>query len=358
MALVCGSCGVTGKLTDASASVYSRHDDDETTVWSPRTHVAGQIEERATVEAAYMMDAWSSASIDIRTSATPVVREIRHEVEAGAGYQFDDATLSAGYRYSTENDYWSHGAVLTLALDLAEKSTTLALSAVGAHDLVGKYGDRRFERPLDSVGGRFTWTQILTPESLVQLSWETMFLTGFQASPYRWVALGVAGLCAGDAPYCIPEYVPDQRFRHAVAAEFRHALGAHGSGGAAYRAYADSWGVRSHTLEPSITFRFSDAVELSADYRYYTQNEAGFYRPRYGVRRASTGYATRDRKLSAMYSHAAGLSYAHRVSVGTGGAALRFALRGSGTLYRYLAYVGLDEVRAIEVTGLVGFEHR
>lgn len=358
-ALLSGSCGsMSGKLTNASASVYTRHDDDDTTIWSPRTRVAGQIGERTTVEAAYMMDAWTSASIDIRTSATPAVHELRHEVEAGAGYQFDDATLSAGYRYSTENDYWSHGGVLTLALDLAQNNTTLALSVVGAHDIVGKFGDPHFERPLDSAGGRFTWTQVLTRESLVQFAWETIFLTGFQASPYRWVALGVDGLCAGEAPYCIPEYVPETRLRHALGAQFRQALGADWSANAEYRLYADSWGVLSHTIEPSVTYRISRESELSADYRYHTQNEADFYRPRYGSSGDRTAYATRDRKLSAMYSHSAGLSYSQRVPLGTNGAALVFEARSSATFYRYLAYVGLDSVKAIELTGLVGFEHR
>ena len=358
MVMLSGSCGgVTAKLTDASASLYSRHDDDDTTIWSPRARAAAQIGERTTVKATYMMDAWSSASIDIRTSATPVVREVRHEIEAGGGYQFDDATLSGGYRYSTENDYWSHGGVLTLAVDFAQRNTTISLSAVGAHDLVGKDGDPHFERPLDSGGGRFTWTQVWTSESLLEVSWETLFLTGFQASPYRWVALGVDGLCAGAAPYCVPEFVPDERFRHALGAQFRRALGADWSAGATYRFYADSWGVLSHTIEPSVTYRIGSAAELSADYRYYTQNEADFYLPRYGIRGDRTSYATRDRKLSAMYSHTAGLTYSHRVPIGAD-SALVFSVRGSGTLYHYLAYVGLDDVKALELMGLVAFERR
>jgi Protein of unknown function (DUF3570) len=359
LALLAGSCGgVRAELVDATASVYTRQDTDETSIWSPRARVAGLVDERATLEAAYMMDAWTSASIDIRTSATPAVHELRHEVEATAGYVFDDATLTGGYRYSTENDYWSHGGVMTLALDLAERNTTLALSLFGALDTVGKEGDPRYERPLDSLGGRLTWTQVLTEQSLMQLSWETTYLSGFQASPYRWVALGSDGVCAGAAPYCVPESAPDARFRHALGANYRHALGARASLGLGYRYYTDSWNLHSHTLEPDFSLRLGKTIELKADYRYYTQDEADFYRPSYTQDADETGYVTRDRKLSPLYSHTLGLAYAQRWDVADDGSALSLALRSAVTTYRYLAYVGLTDVQALELTALLRFEHR
>lgn len=351
-----GCGGLSAELVDASAALYTRRDTDETSIWSPRARVAGQVEERVELEAAYMMDAWTSASIDIRTSATQAVHELRHEVEAGAGYVFDTATLSAGYRYSIENDYWSHGGVTTLALDLAERNTTLALSVFGALDTVGKEGDPRYERPLDSLGARFTWTQVSSEDGLMQLSWETTYLNGFQASPYRWVALGSDELCAGAAPYCVPESAPDQRFRHALGASYRHALGARTSLGLGYRFYFDSWSLQSHTLEPDVSFRLGKTIELKADYRYYTQGAAKFYRPSY-TEDADTGYVTRDRKLSPMYSHALGLAYGQRWEVTDEGSALSLALRGAVTTYRYLEYVGLTHVEALELTGLLRFEH-
>jgi len=59
------------------------------------------------------------------------VHEVRKEVTAGAYYEFGVATLSGGYRYSTENDYWSNGGVGNLTLDLFSKNTTLVFSGFG-----------------------------------------------------------------------------------------------------------------------------------------------------------------------------------------------------------------------------------
>jgi len=352
----CG--GVPPRVTDASASLYTRQDSDHTEIWSPRASVAATLDDSVAVQAAYAMDAWTSASIDIRSSATVPVHELRHELEAGTRYVVDDVTVSGSYRYSTENDYWSHGGVVGVSLDLAQRNTTLALDVFGARDLVGRHGDAQFERPLDSAGARLTWTQVLGERSLAQLSWETTFLSGYQASPYRWVAVGGSGVCAEASPYCVPEEVPNARYRHALGARYRHALGSTGSLGMGYRLYLDSWGLMSHTLEPDASFQIGADDEISVDYRYYTQNEAGFYRPRYRSRASAGGLLTRDRKLSAFYSHALGAAYAHRWPLGRDGVVLSLGARASGTLYEYLEYVGLAQVRALELTGVVRIEHR
>lgn len=351
-----GCSSVSTRVAKTAASLYTRHDSDHTEIWSPRANVAVNIDERAEVSAGYTMDAWTSASIDIRTSATKAIHELRHEFEAGTSYVLDDLTLSGGYRYSTENDYWSHGGVLGAALDLAQRNTTLALNVFGAHDTVGRFGDALFRYPLDSLGGRFTWTQVLGEQSLAQLSWETTFLTGFQESPYRWVAVGGNGTCAALSPYCLPENVPDQRCRHALGGRYRFAVGERWSFGVGYRFYFDSWGVMSHTIEPEAVVNLSKNDELSADYRYYTQNDADFYRARYRNRADGGGLLTRDRKLSAFYSHAVGLSYTHREPLGGDGVVLVVSARASGTLYEYLAYVGLQQVRALELTGALSLE--
>jgi hypothetical protein len=155
----------------------------------------------------------------------------------------------------------------------------------------------------------------------------------------------------------VPERTPEERFRHALGARYRRALGARWSVGLGYRFYVDSWALQSHTLEPDLTLRMGRSGELKADYRYYTQNDADFYRERYRSGSSEPQYLTRDRKLSAMYSHTVGLEYLHRWLLGSGESALSFALRSSVTQYEYLAYVGLEHVRALELTGLIAFEH-
>ncbi|HMI90095.1 MAG TPA: hypothetical protein VK509_01975, partial [Polyangiales bacterium] len=81
--------------TVAATALYVRTDSDETTVIAPRLHVAAPIEESTRLDLVYTVDVWSSASIDIRTSASrrlgadnrPLeqqpVTEQRDEIDAG-----------------------------------------------------------------------------------------------------------------------------------------------------------------------------------------------------------------------------------------------------------------------------------
>ncbi len=336
---------------EAAQSVYVRTDSDATTVVSPRTRVAGKIGDDLQVEATYAVDVWTGASVDVVTAATRAIQEERHEIQAGAGYRRGDAALAASYRHSTEPDYESHGGVLRGTLDLARKNTVLTLAAFGSRDTVGRAGDPWFSEPQWSLGARFTVTQVLSKKAIGEVSWETMTIQGFQASPYRWVAIGGQGVCAGGAPFCVPEQVPDERHRHAATALARHAGPAGLSFGAKYRFYFDSWGLQSHTIEPDVAIAVTRDATLSLRYRYYTQGEAQFYRPRY-FELDKVDYLTRDRKLSAMYTHTLGLAYTRDLVYDR--SVLSFGLQASGTYFSYLAFVGLEHVRALELTVLFG----
>jgi hypothetical protein len=336
---------------DASQAVYVRTDSDATTVVSPRTRVMGKIGDAFSVEGAYSVDIWTGASVDVVTASTPAIKEQRHEIQADAGYQRGDLALGGSYRYSTEPDYESHGGVLRGTLDLLQKNTTIMLTAFGSRDMVGRAGDPWFIESQWSLGGKLALTQVLSKRALGQLSWETTTIQGFQSSPYRWVAIGGQGVCAGSAPFCIPEQAPDERYRHAATAVARLAGPSGMSFGAQYRFYFDSWGLRSHALEPDVAIAVAQHGSLSLRYRYYTQGEADFYRPRYFALDAAD-YVTRDRKLSALYTHMLGIAYTH--DFGLDRSTFSLGLSASGTYFTYLAFVGLEHVRALELTALFG----
>jgi hypothetical protein len=362
----CGGQGSSVKTTSAS-TLYVRADTNATTVWAPRQRLAARIADTAGLEATVSVDAWTSASIDIVTSATRnlttgaphVIEEVRKEVTGGAYYEFGIATLSGGYRYSGENDYWSHGGVGSLSLDLFEKNTTLVFSAFGSADQVGRSGDRYWRAPQNSLGGRVALTQVLDTKSLLQVTWETTHVGGYQASPYRFVAIGGNGTCRGTSPYqptplCVPEFVPDERWRSAAVVRVRRALGSKVSIGLEYRFYFDDWGLLSHTLAPDLQWLVTEHGTLSVSYRYYTQDEADFYRPRY-LKAPPLGFVTRDRELSAMYSNRLGLGFIQEFHV-SDATALSLGARVGVTRYKYLAFVGLKQVDALEATGLLSLD--
>jgi hypothetical protein len=357
-ALCVASCGATPSvgLSSASSSAYYRVDSNDITVWSPRLRVAGNVGDGLEVEGSYAIDAWSGASIDVVTAATHAIHEVRHELNAGARYALGDLTFGGSYRYSTEPDYLSNGGVGQVSWDLAQNNTTLAVLAFGSRDIVGRASDPQFARHQRNLGARVALTQVLDARSLVQISWESALVHGYQASPYRYVAVGGLGTCASEAPDCVPEQVPEDRTRHALVARGRRALGEHVSLGGEYRYYFDSWRVASQTLAPDARVLVGEHGTLELSYRYYTQREADFYRPRYFDRAATRGYVTRDRELSALYTHRVALAYQHAFEVGE--TRLTTAARTGFTRYRYLAFVGLEHVHAVEATLLLGLELR
>lgn len=345
-------CGHAATVTEASTVVYARKDTDATTIVSPSLGLKGEVGP-ATVGVEYAMDAWTGASVDVVTAATPAIHERRHEANATVGYEHGPVALSANYRKSIENDYDSNGLTLGTRLSLANKNTILGADLLATSDTVGRSGDPNMSEPVGSIGGRFTLMQILDPRTLVELGFQALVVDGYQASPYRYVALGDTGTCTSLAPFCLPEHVPDRRVRDALTLRFRRALGRQLSTGLDYRFYFDDWGVQSHALEPDLAIRVGESSTFTLRYRYTTQSEAFFYRPRYFTLDEVDGFVTRDRKLSALVANELGLQFLQRRE-SESSHVWSWGLRSTLSRVDYLAFVGLDHVWAFELTALLG----
>jgi hypothetical protein len=370
----CASSGSSGVRSSADAALYVRADTNDITVYAPRTHVGAQIGDGLSIDATYAVDAWTGASIDVVTAATTAIHEVRQEVNGGLGYEFKDVTISGSYRYSTENDYWSNGGVLNVAVDLFENNTTLALSIMGSMDKVGRAHDPAYlHKSQDSLGARLTLTQVLDTKTVLSASAELMRLTGFLASPYRAVGLGGPGLCgratgvaptapikpSDQAPDCFWENHPHERLRTALAVQLRRAFGSYVSMGLGYRYYFDDWGIGSHTPTLDLSILLGAHGTLSLAYRFYIQSRSDFYEEQYLRPVWSYRYFTRDRKMSAMSSHHAGLEYIHNFDLGqSGNAGLSLGARAGLTRFIYTEFVGLTVVDAVEATGMFGLVFR
>ena len=356
---------------EGTAGVFIQGDSDATIVVSPRAAVQVDIEEETQVTASYMADVWTSASIDIRTAATrPVgtraeedapyqwITEQRDQLDLSVSHQLGDVNLLGAYYYSGENDYWSHGFTLRATEELFGKSTTLTQSLRYVHDIVGRSGDPNFEQPLDTFGARLVWSQILSPDAIVQAVWEGMYRTGFQSSVYRFVGLGGNGMCGidpengelGTASLCVPEAHPSTRIRNAFVLQGRYAFSDDTSGGIGYRFYFDDWGIYSHTAIAQIAWVPAENQSLTIRYRFYTQTAAGFYQARYDPPPgAQIRYVTRDRELSPTFSNRLAFSYQGLAHL-TEGVDLKVAFAVGGTAFVYPDFVGLDEVYALDGT--------
>ncbi|MCZ7680819.1 MAG: DUF3570 domain-containing protein [Sandaracinaceae bacterium] len=349
VAILCGAFTADrATANDGVVSTFVRGDSDSTVVVSPRAAARVRIDE-TTVDAAYSADVWTSASIDVRTAATVPITEQRDQLDLSATHELEDVTFGGSYYFSGENDYWSHGLTLRSMQELGSGSTTLEESIRYVHDIVGRSGDSSFSRPLDTVGGRFVLTQVLSPEAIIQAVWEGAFRIGYQSSPYRYVGLGGDGLCNGTAILCIPEAHPETRVRNALVVQGRYAISRDASVGLGYRFYFDDWGVLAHTGIAQVAWVPTRGSILTLRYRFYSQSAAAFCMGRYPLPDAQINFVTRDRELSAMFGNRIALSYEGRASI-TEHIALRAAIALGGTVFVYQDFPGLTEVYAGDAT--------
>ncbi len=338
----------------ARGGVYVRTDSDHTTVVSPRAHLRQPVAgPQNRVDISYSLDAWTSASVDIRTAASPrVVKENRHEGVAGFERERGNTSWSISYRLSREPDYLANSASLAGQVELAQRTITLAGRLFGALDQVGRAGDANFREPLQAGGALVSAAFVPTRSTLLQLAYELRGALGYMASPYRFVAVGAGeGLCGMEARFCLPETHPRRRARHAWALRARQALGRHLALGASYRFYLDSWQLRSHTAAIELAATPARRSLLALEYRAYAQSGAFFYRARY-LSPEPGGYFTRDRELSSLASHRLALHYTYTHEIGRG--ALELGALAAGTRVGYDDFVGLAKVWALELSVIIG----
>jgi hypothetical protein len=351
LALALALAPTPASADDVTAGAFVRTDTDGTTVVTPRASVeAGVIDDATTVRAGYAADIWTSASIDVRTAATAPVTEQRDEIVAGVARELTEVSVRAGYRFSHENDYVSHGGSAGIVQRLAEGNATVEVALQAAADTVGRSGDEAFARSLATVGARVVYTQVIDPHTIVQGAYELTRREGYQASPYRFVGLGGDGLCNGTAQLCVPESHPSLRLRNAIVASGRRALGALFSAGLEYRFYFDDWGITSHTVAAQLAWLPGARTELLARYRFYWQEPAEFYRARYEVPAGAIQYVTRDRELGPISTHRLVLALEHDLDLTAAGPAAELTLAVAGSLLDYRDFVGLDTVLALDVT--------
>jgi hypothetical protein len=310
-------------------------DDDRTTVMT--TDVAGRVKLPApiVVDAHALVDAVSSASVDVISAATTRFSENRVELGTKAQVGFSQATEGTiGYTHSGENDWQSHAIELGVSRDLAKKNAKLTLDYGFTRNYVGRAHDPNFEKLLDIHGAQLGLSQIIGKKTLVTIAYTLSHASGYQGSPYRFI------MTAGG--FSAPESPPESRTRHALTARLLQMIGTANVVDASYRAYLDDWGVLSHTVELAYTREVTDSVSLRLRARAYRQNHADFYRETYEM---PMRYMTVDRELSTFWDAMGGLK------LGWTSDHLDLEAKVDGILYEFQDYARLKG-RVALVTGL------
>jgi hypothetical protein len=344
------------RADDAAGAFYVRTDSDATTVISPRVRANKQLGEATQLDATYAADIWTSASVDVRASASVrPVTEQRDEVDLGLRHELGDVHLRGAYRFSSEHDYTSHGVTVGGAIDLAQNAAMIDVNLHVFADTVGQSGNPGFQRALTTFDGALSYTQVLDPVMFMSLTYEVAHNRGYQSSPYRYVGVAGTGFGCVGASFCLPEYVPPERTRHALAVLIRRGFSEAISLGLNYRLYLDDWGLTSHTVLLDMGINVSAATLLSLRYRFHMQGAVTFYQPIYAKLEADQ-HRTRDRELSELTYQRAGAELEHRFDVGEQ-SKLSATLAISGNFYNYADFKGLDKVTALEISAGLLFQN-
>jgi hypothetical protein len=272
---------------DLRSGVYQ--DSDRTFISTSTAAARGTIKDKVTVGARYLVDVITSASVDVVTAATGAFHETRHEAEGSLDYHDGTRTAGASYIYSIENDWESHTANAGFSHDLAQHNVTLGLGGTFVYNQVGRAHDPNFHRRLLVGGGTASLTVTPSPRDLVSLSYTLAYLSGYQASPYRFVFFS-----EGMGRASVPETDPDTRMRHALTLRWNRHLFTDSALQSHVRGYLDDWGVASVTAGTEYLVGFGQWM-LGLHVRGYFQNHASFYQPTYA---APTRYMTADRELA------------------------------------------------------------
>lgn len=288
--------------------MYHRYDGGGVTVQGPSILVRRKFGENFAASANYYVDAISSASIDVVTTASPY-SERREQKSLGAEYLHGKSIYSVNVTNSEENDYKADTYSLGLSQDLFGDLTTVSLGFSRGWDSVGKRGEPAFERNIDRRNYRLGITQVLTRNTLLALNFETVTEEGYLQNPYRTMRyVNVPGSYAR-----APEVFPNTRSSNAGSARVRYFLPWRAAIEGQYRYYTDSWGIDAHTARLEYTQPWRKWT-FTGSYRFYTQGHADFYSDLF-PRASYQNFMVRDKENASYAGHTLGVGAAYEFPV-------------------------------------------
>ena len=306
-----------GVLPEDRADVlWHVYNGGDVTIEGPSVLVRKKVGDNLSLSANYYEDMISSASIDVKLSASPY-HETRKQESVGADYLHGKSTYSAGFITSKEPDYKANTSYFAVSQDMFGDLTTLTLGYRRGWDQVFRdvktpqgvlENDPTFHQRADHRGYSLSLTQILTRNAILGFNYELLTDQGYLANPYRKIRYLSPGQGAG---FTLADQVyPNTRTSNAAAAQLKYYLPYRAALTGQYRFFHDTWGIIGHTVELDYTHPVGKHWIFESSLRYYTQKHADFYSDLF-PRANYQNFMARDRELAAFHSYTlgAGASY-------------------------------------------------
>jgi hypothetical protein len=320
---LCGAPVLAGVLPDDRAdALYHRYEGGGITIQGPSVLVQKKITDNFAVNYNWYQDYISSASIDVKLSASPYT-ERRTQQSGGFQYLHGKSTYSAGYIHSHEPDYKSDTSYYSVSQDMFGDLTTVSMTYKRGWDKVYRdlkdaatgriINDPRFGnddnkgpdiayRDADHRGYAIGVSQILTRSLIMSLNYEVLTDQGYLQSPYRQILYLTPGQGLGFKQAA--QIYPNTRTSNAGAVELKYYLPYRAAVTGKYRYFSDTWGIRAHTAELGYTHPWRRVI-FDGMVRFYTQTQASFYSdifPRVDFQ----NFEARDRELASFNTYTVG----------------------------------------------------
>ena len=313
---------------DRTDALYHRYQGGGITIQGPSVLIQKKITDNFAVTGNWYQDYISSASIDVKLSASPYT-EKRTQKSGGFEYLHGKSTYSAGIINSSEPDYKSNTTYYSVSQDMFGDLTTLSMTYKRGWDKVYRdlkdaatgriINDPRFGnddlkgpdipfRASDHRGYSVGISQILSRSLIASFNYEVLTDQGYLANPYRKVLFLSPGVGKG---FTLADQVyPNTRTSNAAAIEAKYYLWYRAAVTAQYRYFSDTWGIHAHTAQLGYTHPAWKSWIFDGTFRFYTQNAASFYSDLF-PRANFQNFEARDRELAAFNSFTigAGASY-------------------------------------------------
>jgi hypothetical protein len=302
--LLVASTVPAGVLPEDRADVlYHRYQGGGITIDGPSVLIRKKIGESFSVSANYYMDMVSSASIDVKLSASKY-KEERKQKSLSVDYLHGKSTYSVGVIDSKESDYVADTAFFALSQDMFGDLTTVSLSYKrGWNDVFrnvkladgSKVRDPTFADIADSRGYALGLSQILTRNLILGLNYEVITDEGYLNSPYRSVRYFDPGSPRGFSLQ--KELYPRTHTSNAASVRLKYYLPYRASLDSQGRFYTDTWGVNAWNVDFTYTQPVWKRWIFDGHLRYYKQTAADFYSDLF-PRASSQNFLARDKELA------------------------------------------------------------
>jgi hypothetical protein len=284
---------------DRADVMYHSYSGDEVEVAGPSILVRKSLGNKVSFVANYYVDNITSASVDV-VSQGSAYTEDRKEGSIGGDFLYEDATFSVGISNSEEDDYTADTYWFGLTQEFFGGLSTVSMGYARGADEVRRNGSPEFQEDVDRRSYRLGFTQILTKNSLIGMTWETIADKGYLNNPYRSYRFIDATSSIGYS--YAPEIYPSTRTSNAISVRGKYYLRPRSSISAEYRYFNDDWNITAHNIEFGYARALGSAWLVEAGYRYYTQTGADFFSNLFAFE-GEQNFMGRDKELSPFDSH-------------------------------------------------------